>query len=866
MLPVKLLVNGSGYTALWDEAALAPLISPFFDLAQLPSPRPSLHVTLLTKEEARSLAERGVANPFLDATFTSSDLVPLGLSGNDATFLVLLSPKLNALRLSAGLPLADLHITLLTPPHASPSSVPHGLSTLRTPPPSTSTALDALAHHYLLARDYPASRAAAARACALDPASSRPLVRLGDAAARLGQCKLAHLAYAQAWERANKGGDERVRAYAGERMARTARGTEWGTTYLGGEGAELEDLSDGVQDLLLKPWSEALREEARERAEGMGAPQLCVEARKKRWIVPFHLAISSIPRASDIPLLASPALGIRHIITLCAESPLPATWLEPHAVRNTFLPVEDYHAPTVAQLQLFLHLLAESDGPVLVHCAGGKGRAGTFVAAYLTAFGLARPPQRWTHPASWPAQALQDLRRMRPASVETGAQEQVLKAFSAHLQAGGSPFPAEPDEPPSCGPVYDGTVSPAADLIVLVGLPGSGKTHFRRMLQARDARWRAVSGDEDGGTSAVHAAASSFRPGDALILDRCNPTPAERKTLLALAQHARCPVAVFFDFPREVCAARALRRADHPSLPPGPRVHAALAHFSRGLVPPSREEGFAGIATVRSRAAADDVARRLSGTERVPLLKFPRTPHALDLGAATADDLLLPTSSPARAVRRGAQVVVTEKVDGANLAFSLSAEGVLRVQNRSHYIDAGAHAQFRALERWMAAHEKGLRDVLGKDEYFPGRFVLYGEWMAATHSIAYNNLPSLFLAYDLYDRTLSAFLPRAALEARLARTRIPLVPVLDVRSTWPSAEELAALAEGPSAFIRAEEGADGRREGVYLKLEDAERVLDRAKVVRGDFIAGNAHWTRAPLRLNTLSPEAEAVWHVREAA
>jgi atypical dual specificity phosphatase len=48
---------------------------------------------------------------------------------------------------------------------------------------------------------------------------------------------------------------------------------------------------------------------------------------------------------------------------------------------------------------------------------------------------------------------------------------------------------------------------------------------------------------------------------------------------------------------------------------------------------------------------------------------------------------------------------------------------------------------------------------------------------------------------------------------------------------------------------------DGPVEGVYVKMERYGRVLSRGKVVRGDFIAGNEHWSKGILRLNTLQLE-----------
>ena len=51
------------------------------------------------------------------------------------------------------------------------------------------------------------------------------------------------------------------------------------------------------------------------------------------------------------------------------------------------IPVRDFHAPSLAQLERFVALVRAA-GPctkVLVHCQGGSGRTGTMAAAYWIA-------------------------------------------------------------------------------------------------------------------------------------------------------------------------------------------------------------------------------------------------------------------------------------------------------------------------------------------------------------------------------------------------------------------------------------------------------------------------------------------------
>jgi atypical dual specificity phosphatase len=83
----------------------------------------------------------------------------------------------------------------------------------------------------------------------------------------------------------------------------------------------------------------------------------------------------STPRnKSDIAALASPHLGIRHILTLTEETPLQKSWFAGIAIRNTFLPIPNSRPPSIEQMDLIMRLMEDEDNlPLLVHCGGGKG-------------------------------------------------------------------------------------------------------------------------------------------------------------------------------------------------------------------------------------------------------------------------------------------------------------------------------------------------------------------------------------------------------------------------------------------------------------------------------------------------------------
>mmetsp|Transcript_20495 Transcript_20495/g.44597 ORF Transcript_20495/g.44597 Transcript_20495/m.44597 type:complete len:397 (-) Transcript_20495:525-1715(-) len=104
-----------------------------------------------------------------------------------------------------------------------------------------------------------------------------------------------------------------------------------------------------------------------------------------------------------------------------------------------------------------------------------------------------------------------------------------------------------------------------------------------------------------------------------------------------------------------------------------------------------------------------------------PFTCFPRTAHLFDTGgtAVSNDDLVISRNSLlfCEFGNGTTEVVVEEKIDGANLGFSLSATGEILAQNRSHYVSEGDHRQFGRLKSWINEHRSSLTTVLTPPDY-----------------------------------------------------------------------------------------------------------------------------------------------------
>ena len=136
---------------------------------------------------------------------------------------------------------------------------------------------------------------------------------------------------------------------------------------------------------------------------------------KKLSGLPFPGVFESIE--NDILFLKRK--GITLLVSLTLKTP-DQELLNKAGIRSIHYPVKDFHAPTVEQLNEF-SLMVEKEilnvGKVSVHCYAGKGRTGTFLAAYFVFKGVEADG------------AIELIRKLRPGSIETEEQENSVREF-----------------------------------------------------------------------------------------------------------------------------------------------------------------------------------------------------------------------------------------------------------------------------------------------------------------------------------------------------------------------------------------------------------------------------------------------------
>lgn len=255
------------------------------------------------------------------------------------------------------------------------------------------------------------------------------------------------------------------------------------------------------------------------------------------------------------------------------------------------------------------------------------------------------------------------------------------------------------------------------------------------------------------------------------------------------------------------------------------------------------------------------------------IFKYPRTSHIRGSRLQPGDEGFedMPISE-----LKGRNLVIEEKMDGANCGISFGPNGLL-LQSRGHYLSGGPREkQFALFKTWANTFAPQFEQVLGE------RYVMYGEWLYAKHTTFYNNLRHYFLEFDILDMETGIFLDTPSRQELLKP--LPMVKSVRVLQSGPapSLAELKSLI-GESEAIVGNHFEDLREiaielkldpnqvlsetenshlmEGLYIKLEEEGQVLERYKFVRAGFLqtltSSGSHWMDRPLIPNQLAPEVE---------
>jgi ATP-dependent RNA circularization protein (DNA/RNA ligase family) len=218
--------------------------------------------------------------------------------------------------------------------------------------------------------------------------------------------------------------------------------------------------------------------------------------------------------------------------------------------------------------------------------------------------------------------------------------------------------------------------------------------------------------------------------------------------------------------------------------------------------------------------------------------KFPSTPHLVTLSdGVIRDDKVMSESERNHFLQY--ELTVEEKVDGANLGISFDQEGNIRAQNRGAYLHFPSSGQWKKLGEWLAPRT----DILF--ENLSNRYIFFGEWCYAQHSVFYDRLPDWCLGFDIYDKQVGRFLSSNRRDEFFKRMKIISVPKIAYgRFTLANLTKLLSQSELSSQPA----------EGIYLRFDKDDWLELRAKLVRSAFIQSmEQHWTHFVIKPNRLN-------------
>lgn len=215
--------------------------------------------------------------------------------------------------------------------------------------------------------------------------------------------------------------------------------------------------------------------------------------------------------------------------------------------------------------------------------------------------------------------------------------------------------------------------------------------------------------------------------------------------------------------------------------------------------------------------------------------KYNRTFHLPWSEGATNDDKI--SKDISKLLKR--DIVITEKMDGSNT--SLEANGCFA---RTHS-GSPTHPSFDGLK---ALHASIKHEI-------PEGLQLFGEWLFAKHSIAYEKLPNYFMLFNIRSvkNPDQIWFPWDEIELYAEGLSIPTVPIL-FKGEVRSEEQLKELTQ---SFMNQQSACGGIREGVVVRV--AASFIDSwfsscvMKCVRKNHVQTSEHWKDQEIIKNKLS-------------
>jgi RNA ligase len=210
------------------------------------------------------------------------------------------------------------------------------------------------------------------------------------------------------------------------------------------------------------------------------------------------------------------------------------------------------------------------------------------------------------------------------------------------------------------------------------------------------------------------------------------------------------------------------------------------------------------------------------------IVKYPRTPHLPSSPGATSDDKWA-SKDALTYLDSGIELITSEKLDGGNLTWSRDHFHGRSIDSGTHAWDTQARAEW-AQKRW---------DI-------PEGWRVSGESMMARRSVAYDNLPGVFIVFGVWDET-NTLLDFDSMTEWAELLDLPVVPLLYRGADLKEATSIWAKTHN----TETSEGFVVRDAGRIAYEDFGSKV---AKWVRADHVRTSASWRhRDDFALNTFA-------------
>lgn len=207
-------------------------------------------------------------------------------------------------------------------------------------------------------------------------------------------------------------------------------------------------------------------------------------------------------------------------------------------------------------------------------------------------------------------------------------------------------------------------------------------------------------------------------------------------------------------------------------------------------------------------------------------IKYPRTPHLPFSEGRTSDDKVLASLDHFN----DREIVITVKMDGENTSIYRNAFHARSLDSRHH-----------ESRDWIARFQSEIGYMIPED------FRICGENLYASHSIKYENLPSYFLAFSVWNR-------HTALSWDSTISFLDNLGVARVEELYRGKFDVSVLKQIASEFDTV------LNEGFVVRVTDSFEYGDFsksvAKWVRKNHVQTSDHWMHSSIIPNGIAKSA----------